>query len=766
MIENTKEDKLVQEKLKKIGLNLEKIPSSLLSVESINYKPIKSYEDNNYKVYKYVDVDDIQILVTPVDRLDDLNDKLKKAMPLAMYLNFENEEYKEQNEKFLEMLEQVNLEKIEKLEEEQSKISKQLPYEVKYSNNYIWQIYYSDIDNKYFMLYSSNENNSEALFYLIKKKLEGKNKKIYVPISHLEYSNTILKKTEIADLENYLWYFTKDWPNIYEVYNNKNELSIEIIGKAKVYETIKSTYKIILKDKKQADETFKLIKALFILQSNEEMEYDFKAIINEKGNLDFCYNYKKITYENLPEFLRQEVEIKQERAETLYNENIVITEKLNTLKETVEKQKDEYFLKEKQITTFLECKKSFFGRVRYFFKKGKKIKKNKENKDAKEKELTKELEQQEVKEEVKIEKFEKIESKEIYTIEDLLKVCEILSKEEIKFKNMNMDINALELKKESLERKIKNATLYINEIESHKKSLFDFWKFTNKDEANLLAKGDEGENKNQNKLKKTFNFEDEIEEFGRKVDLKQKEVFTKNECDAVFAIENDLNTFNILCKEKVLKKDDSIIEKRIKNLKQEYIDNIDIIREKAYDIFGNVAQDRTKIKILKNNKHREIEKDKYKILNINPNTTLEEYKDNLENYRKLLNEAYGKMQTPYDICIYKISKEELNKNYEIMDLNSNIEIAINNEDDEINFYKINVKEKMPVIFYSNIMFFDNLNKTLPDGMDIETKVLIDLSKFELKLVSRKDFYMNKTINEFENKIQHYSVYEYDIEVKK
>ena len=216
----------------------------------------------------------------------------------------------------------------------------------------------------------------------------------------------------------------------------------------------------------------------------------------------------------------------------------------------------------------------------------------------------------------------------------------------------------------------------------------------------------------------------------------------------------------------MLKKDDSIIEKRIKNLKQEYIDNIDTIREKAYDIFGNVAQDKTKIKILKNNKHREIEKDKYKILNINPNTTLEEYKDNIENYRKLLNEAYGKMQTPYDICIYKISKEELNKNYEIMDLNSNVEITKNNIDDEIKFYKINVKEKMPIIFYSNIMFFDNLNKTLPDGMDIETKVLIDLSKFELKLVSKKDFYMNKTINEFENKIQHYSVYEYDIEVKK
>ena len=71
---------------------------------------------------------------------------------------------------------------------------------------------------------------------------------------------------------------------------------------------------------------------------------------------------------------------------------------------------------------------------------------------------------------------------------------------------------------------------------------------------------------------------------------------------------------------------------------------------------------------------------------------------------------------------------------------------------------------MPIVFYSNIMYFDNLNKTLPVGMDIETKALIDLSKFKTRLVSRKDFNVNILENEFENKVQLFQVYEFDLEM--
>ena len=224
MQKNTKEDsKELEEKLKYIGLNLEKIPKCFENNEKIKYRPLKTYEDNNYKVYKYVDIKEIEIYITPVDRLESLNEKLKTAMPISYYMKLYSEENLEQYTSFLNMISHLNIDKIENIEKEQKALNAQIPYEIKYKNNYIWQIYYSDVEDKYFMLYSSNENNAECLFYLIKRKIAAqrarKKELIYVPISHMEYSNKLLKKSEIADLENYLWLFTKEWPNIYEVYN-------------------------------------------------------------------------------------------------------------------------------------------------------------------------------------------------------------------------------------------------------------------------------------------------------------------------------------------------------------------------------------------------------------------------------------------------------------------------------------------------------------------------------------------------------------------
>lgn len=759
MQKNTKENsKEIQEKLQYIGLDLEKNPKCFENSEKIKYRPLKTYEDNNYKVYKYVDIKDIEIYITPVDRLESLNEKLKLAMPISYYMKLNGEENIEEYSNFLNMINHLDIDKIEEIDKEQKMLNEHIPYEVKYKNNYIWQIYYSDIENKYFMLYSSNENNSECLFYLIKRKIAAqkarKKKMIYVPISHMEYSNKLLKKSEIADLENYLWLFTKEWPNIYEVYNTDDETTLEILGTTTVFDGVRSTYKITLKDKEEAQKFFKLIKALFILESNDEYEYNFKTLINEKGSLDFCYNMSKITYDNLSEFIRKEVEVNQERINELYEKNIMLAENLELLKETVRKHSEEYLIKEKQITQFLECKRTFLGRVKYFFGKGKKVKKE-------------EIQANEEEKSIEIAKLQTIEKKEFYTIEDLLKVCEILKTEETKYKNSEMDIKALENKKQNLEKKIQNATLYINEIESHKKSIFDFWKFTNKDEVTMLTEAEANEEQNRGKLKKVFNYKEDLEDFGKQIDSKQRILFSKNECDAVFACLNDLDTFNILNKEKLLKREENKIQKKLEEFKKEYIENIDTITEKDFDIFGNVAQDKTKIKVLNNNKHREIEKDKYKILGVNSETTLEEYKENIDNYRKLLNEAYKKVLSPYDMHIYIASSGELNeKTLKIMNINPKEELLKSTNEVETNIYKINIKENMPVIFYSNIMYYDNLNKTLPLGMDISTKVLIDLNEFDMKLVSRKDFNINVVKDEYTNEIRLIHVYEYDLDIKR
>jgi len=581
---------------------------------------------------------------------------------------------------------------------------------------------------------------------------------IYVPINNMEHSNSILKKSEIADLENYLWFFTGSWPSIYEIQEKDKSRNIQIIGNLPIYEKVESIYKMKFNSKEEAIKEFKLIKALFILQTNMQDEYMFQTGINDEGKISFYFNHNQITYENLAQFIKNEALKKKEKIQTTMQQNLLQIEKWILLKETLQKQNIEYMAKEKQIVTFLECKKSFFGKVSYFFK-SKKKKKKQEIQEVKKEKV----------DEVKLEKIE-LEEKEFYNIEDLLKICAVLEEKQKEFKNKQMDIKALENKKENLERKIKNATLYINEIESHKKSIFDFWKFTNKDEVAMISQADENEQqeiKNHNRIKKVFSYESDIEDVGKKIDIKQRKIFSNKECDAIFAIYQDVEAFNIEKKDKKLKKDEKYLEKSLSQKQKEYEENYESLQEKDFDIFGSVIEDKTKIKLLNNQKHREIEKDKYKILDIHLNTTVDEYKDNIHHYQKILNEAYLKMTSPYDMPLYLASKKELqNKEWYIMDMSAENAIhRYNEKEDTFILNRVNVKEDMLVIFYSNIMFYGNFNNTLPEGMDISTEALLDLSQYDIKLVSRKDFKMNFIENEFENKIKTVQVYEYDIQRK-
>ena len=221
------------------GLDLENVPEFLKSFKPLNYRPLESYDDT-YKIYKYIDICDIQILITPTDRLTSLQEKYKLASPILEYLDSENEEDIEKFAKFLEMVKNLKIDDIEEIETEQELLKDKIPFEVKYKNNFIWQIYYSDYCNKYFMLVPTREANNPELFYILKQQIqcnkEKGQRKIFVPISNMEYSERYLKKTEINDIENYLWYFTKQWPNIYEVYDNDENLEVQILGQVDVYE--------------------------------------------------------------------------------------------------------------------------------------------------------------------------------------------------------------------------------------------------------------------------------------------------------------------------------------------------------------------------------------------------------------------------------------------------------------------------------------------------------------------------------------------------
>ena len=767
---NTENLNMLREKVDYIGFELEKVPEFLKEFEPLNYRVPKVYDETTYKVYKYINVKDIEILITPKDRLDDLTERYKLASPLFTYMKPETNEDIEKYAYFLKMINQTRMNDIENIEKEQKEFQKEIPFDVKFANNFKWQIFYSDYANKYFMLASTNETDNSPMFYLLKRKIaenksrSKKEEKIFIPISNEEYSEAILKKSEIDDLENYLWYFTKNWASIYEVTDQEGQIFLQIVGETVIYDKITSKYRIVLKDKKEAIKKYKLIKALFILAYDLQNEYNFKIKISEDGGIDFYYKDKKIEYDSLLEFLKEEAIAKIKENDNIKNDTKEVKADIKDLQKKEEEQKQEYLRKEREIVTFLECKKTFVGRIKYFFK-GKKSKKREDIEHSANKERLKEILEQD-KEVNTHYNDEEMETKK-YTVEDIIKIGKELEDNRKENKNLKLDLKSLQNKVENLEKKIKNATEFLEEIDKHKKSIFEFWKYANKDESKMLQEGETQEEVNgKNMLKKTFDYEEDIESLANKIDTQQREKLTHKAQDALFASNFVLDGINIVSKTKLLKSDEEKLSNLLEELKADYRKDIDKIEEKDFDIFGNVSEDKTKIKTLKNNKHRETEKDKYKVLNVNLNTELDAFTEKLKELRKILIDESDKIEVPYDIALYKASNDKLSpEGFDKFSINpfealNNLEKIATSK--ETYLYKINVPENTKLVFYSNITFFENNNQTLPLGMDISQEGLINMDLYNLELKDKCEFNINIFKDEFKNFVKKVKVYEYNL----
>ena len=151
MKKENKEQEL-NKKLEYIGLNLEEIPETLKLVEDLQFKPNVGFDEKKYRQYRYVSPKEIEILLSPTNRLEDVKEKYSKSSPLVSYLIPNNEENEIRHETFLKMLREVKIEEIEKIEQEQQILNKKIPFRVRYPGNYLWQIYYSAPTNKYFMI--------------------------------------------------------------------------------------------------------------------------------------------------------------------------------------------------------------------------------------------------------------------------------------------------------------------------------------------------------------------------------------------------------------------------------------------------------------------------------------------------------------------------------------------------------------------------------------------------------------------------------------
>ena len=745
----------IKEKLEYLGLDLEKIPKSIKQYKPLEFRIPKFYDEEQYKQYRYVNIKDIEILLSPTNRMDEIEDKYKKASPLADYLDSKSEENILKHTTFLKMLNDFSIEEVEKIEEEQEKLSKKIPFKVKYQNNYLWQIYYSQNSDKYFMIVPTEDSDYSTFFYLLKKKLEKKRTgKIFVPIRNVEYTSEFLRKSEFEDIENYLWLFTKDWPLIYEVYDKSDDLSLYIVGETEVYQKIKSLYRVKLETKEETVEFYKLLKVMFILQTELPHYFNFRTNIGKNGEIEFYLEDKKLQYENISEWLNNEFEKGQDKLEEAEDLIKNGNERLKELKTEIAMQEIEYLSKEKQISTFLECKKTFFGKFKYYFKYSKKKNKNKIRKEDEENLKNVEVEDVNNDDMEELPKKRRRIKKDNYNLEELTQLYKIINEKETELKNIVMDINSLKLKSKNMQKKIENASLYIAEIDSHKKSIFEFWKYSNKDEMSSLPEGEEEEVNIVRKITKTFDYEQDFENFGNTMDKLQRKNLSKDETDSVYILTTNL--LPIINKIKINDFQPKDIDNTLKELKKEAIEERDLTEKEEFDIFGGIVQDSTKVSKIKNKKHRELPKDRFSILEVNKNTKQIGFKLALENVISNVKTALTKVEIPEDISVYKIIVDDKidDRKINVFDINPENEISSNirNENNKFNFYKINLKEGTNAIGFTNCIFYDNQNKTLPVGQDLSTKILVDISKLELKVKEKKTF----KIVEFENKNDDFS----------
>lgn len=758
----------IKEKLEYLGLDLNNIPKDLSKYKPLDFRIPKFYDEKQYRQYKYIPTKNIQILLSQTNRLDDIAEKYKKAKPLASYLDGESEENILNYTTFLNMLTKLNIKEIDEIEEEQNKLAKKIPFKVKYENNYLWQIYYSENTDQYFMLVPTEDTDYSTFFYLLKKQIEKKRaSKIFVPIRNAEYSSEYLKKSEFEDIENYLWLFTKDWPLIYEVYDKTNKLSIHIVGETEVYQKVKSPYKIKLKDKEAASRFYKLLKAMFILQTELPHYFKFTTNITKNGEIEFDLEGKKLEYEDIAAWLTEEYNIgedKQKVAEELIKEN---KEKLEKLKIEIAAQEIEYLAKEKQISTFLECKKTFFGKFKYYFKYSKK---NKKSKIKQAPENVKDIIERQEDENQELPKRKRKKSN--YTIEELIELYRTINLKENELKNILMDLNSLKLKNKNMTKKIENATAFIEEIDNHKKSIFEFWKYSNKDEMATLPEGEQEEVNIIKKIEKTFDYEEDIEKFGKTMDKMQRKLLSKEETDSTYITTTGL--LELVNKIKIndfLPKD---IETELKEIKKEATQEKALLENEEFDIFGGLSQDNTKVSKIKNKKHRELPKDKFNILEIGKNTKQIGFKLSLENVISNVKKALGKVVIPENLPVYKaIVDDKLDdRMFNIFNINPENEIAeaIKREGSKVNFYKLNLKEGSNAISFTNCIFYDNQNKTLPIGQDLSTKMLVDVSNLVLKLKSKNTFKLAELEDEKDDfskiNVKTVTVFEFDVDIKK
>lgn len=699
-------------KLVRDYIKLDKIPDMVANPTDIDIRLSEIKSDNNYVIYKNVPIKDIDIVITNSRRIDEPGEKIENMKTLGFYLDEKNEE---ENYTLKQLLKNASIDDIKQIDKTQKLFAKEKPVTIKYHKDYLWQIFYIKRTDKYYMIVPVQETEQQAFLYLLKKKISGNKGSIYVPICNGTYENTIIEQSKIKKMETALNYFTNNWPTIYESEDKNNEKVISIIGKLNIYENISSDYKMEYTNKDEIKKFYTLIDTLFYIQTELSGFFKLNLFLDETGSIHFYYNNMELTIDNLKEFYGEEIKRNVKSINEVEKIQTGLLNKLNRLRIQEKKLNSELMYKQKQISTYLECKKTFFGKVKYFFRYGKKTK------------ITSNLNET-PEEEVNIEKPRIDNNNYNNDIDDLIYVCKQLKSKTILAATTRMDIQNLIIKIDILKKKIENANAYIQEIESHKKSIFEFWKYTNKDEKAQLTQAEIAKEGNKPTIEKIFNVDEDLNDFSKKQDLLQREKLSDAEKNSILLaktiILSDIN--NIIN----LGKTTSEIFEKIKD------------KENLVNINENILEHREKVKSIEN------------ILGVSKNSTFDEYIQILRKNIKYMEHAFEKSTIDISLPTYCLEAPE----NRILKLEINPKKLLN-MDNEVVLYRINIKNGMNVIPFSNSIFFNNRNKTLPLGMDYSTEVLADLR--EANIIKVKDS-INHIIDLNNNKVTKLHVSEYNI----
>ena len=66
-------------KLNYLGLDLDNIPEFIKEFKELDYRPSRFNNEHLYKIYRYININEIQILLTHTNRMSDTIQKYRKG---------------------------------------------------------------------------------------------------------------------------------------------------------------------------------------------------------------------------------------------------------------------------------------------------------------------------------------------------------------------------------------------------------------------------------------------------------------------------------------------------------------------------------------------------------------------------------------------------------------------------------------------------------------------------------------------------------------